>query len=356
MAMLWMDGFDWIDPAADAVALQYALNCRYRSADMIYSSPDAHCTPGRSGGTGLHLYHYAQYFRTPALQEIGVSDKVFIGYAVKINQLGLDLSPIRGYRLGSQQFVFQLRASDGFARLYPGGSWFDPGFQVGSWYYVELYVCAHPSLGEYEVRINGVTKCQGTGVDMAQQSAAGWTNIFFYSHASVSGGAVYDDIYVLDDQGSVNNGFLGDVKISTLRPTGDAVTQWSRSEGNENFALVDEGPVDPACEDVWNDRDYVSSGVSGKKDLYDHENLSAEFRGSPIQAVQLVSAVRTTNPQIVTLNSKCLSGVTEVDIRSDPLAGDKYLPIIGIQETDPETGILWTPGGLNAAQFGVEVD
>jgi len=356
MAMLWMDGFDWIDPAATYTQTGYAIASRYISHNLPYTTPQGRAAAGRQNGTGIRLYHYGEWFRTPAIQTVDGPDKVYIGFALKFDDPPYTVNLVKLFRLNSEQANFQICA-DGSAIMSPMGGWFDAGLRAGRWYYIELYFRCHRTLGAYECRINGVTKSSGGPGDMATQDADGWSNIYFYGAAGQVNGCVYDDIYVCDDQGAVNNGFLGDVKIPVLWPKTDHTTEWEVFGETLHNDAVDDGPVAPDEAEVWDDTDYVYAGAddSSLQDLYEYDLLPSEYTDATIQAVQLATAARTTNPQAVTLKTQCLSVAAEVNVTEDVLMWDEYGLILGFQETDPNTGSLWTPTNLGLAKFGVEV-
>ena len=90
--------------------------------------------------------------------------------------------------------------------------------------------------------------------------------IGFFSN---DGGAIpyFDDLYVCDGSGSVNNDFLGDVRVVTVRPNGaGGSTQWTPDSGS-NYARVNETIS-------GEDSNYVEDGTSGHEDRYAYGDLS----------------------------------------------------------------------------------
>ena len=76
-------------------------------------------------------------------------------------------------------------------------------------------------------------------------------------------GNAYDDVYICDTTGSVNNNFLGELTVEHLRPASDDTAQFLGSDANstDNWALVDEAGT-------YNGADYVASSTVGQRDLY----------------------------------------------------------------------------------------
>ena len=76
----------------------------------------------------------------------------------------------------------------------------------------------------------------------------------------------YDDWYVCDNSGPVNNNFLGDVQVGLLLPNaaGDAAG-WTGSGGGAHYGYVDENPLD-------SDASYVETDQSGAEELWNYQD------------------------------------------------------------------------------------
>jgi len=351
MSQLWLDGFDWIDPAASTNEASWALGQRYQGRSLTSSPPDGYATQGRARGTGIYFGHTTQYLRFPALYS--GSNHVYMGFALKLLGTPSTCTPVRYYTINDTQFELQLTAAGGL-RLLNGMPLYDAGLQAGRWYYIEFYVLARGGAnGAYELRINGETVAEGVGVDMAYQSWDGYTSLAMLGWSN--SGCIIDDVYICSDQGSENNGFLGDVKIPVLWPVGDHSVGWGVAGAIQHYDAISDGPVRPADAAVWTNADYLHSDTPTDRDLFTYESLPSEYSGATIQAVQVATVTRVTNPQALTLDVKCLSDASEVDVLTEKLMWDEYGLILGTLATDPATGLLWTSGGVNAAKFGIEV-
>jgi len=350
MALLWAEGFDWIDITSTTLQLRQALRKRYLEDYLIYSSPDATMTAGRNGGSALSWGHRGQWLRYPALNP--GSEHMYMGFAIKLLGPPANGFPIQVYTYNDIQFGIEL-SDDGLVRLTYGMPFTYFGLKVDRWYYIEFHVLAKSSGGAYEFRVNGETIAEGTGVDMAQRSWDGWTNLFQFGWSDF--GTIVDDIYICDDQGSINNTFLGDVKIPAIIPDGDDTSNWSISGVGTNYQAVDETPVVAVGGEVWDDTDYLYASVLDTKDLFTYSALDSEYSGATIRGVQVTTVTRVTNPQAKTLIVLCDSNATEADVASEKLMWDEYGILTGVLETDPDTDVLWTPAGVNAAKFGIKV-
>ena len=132
----------------------------------------------------------------------------------------------------------------------------------------------------------------------------------------------------------------------TLRPTADtAEADWTPSAGADHYAVVDEATIN-------GDTDYVSAATPGALDLYEMSNLS--FTPDTVHAVQVTMVARKDDAEARQVRTKLKSGTTTADGTTQAMA-TSYLPYGDLYETDPDTAMAWTPGGVNAMQVGIEV-
>jgi hypothetical protein len=94
--------------------------------------------------------------------------------------------------------------------------------RLGYWYFVEWRVTVDPAVGTTEVRVDGETWLTATGLNTRASANSSANQVALGAGTTVGGSHTeeYDDLYVCDATGSVNNDFLGDVRVATLRPTG----------------------------------------------------------------------------------------------------------------------------------------
>jgi hypothetical protein len=217
---------------------------------------------------------------------------------------------------------------------------------TGIWHYLEFKATINNTTGSYELRLNGKPILSGTSAD-TQDTANAYANKFSIGQSGVGVGYVYfDDIYVLDDAGTFNNDFLGDVAVFTRYPASDESVSFTPSTGAANYPLV--GQVSTG------DADYVSSATPGDTDVYGLSALSTP--GTPqVVAGVAVSARgwktdaggRTARVNLLS-GSSTLSGAT-IAITTSAMWFEK------ITETDPATSGAWTVSGVEAVRAGIEV-
>lgn len=95
------------------------------------------------------------------------------------------------------------------------------------WYYLEFRVKLHDTLGEIEVRKNGQTILQVTGVDTNNNATIPvYTGVQFTLVSQSNAIEAIDDLYVCDTTGPAPfNTFLGDIRIESVWPDGDGTYQ-----------------------------------------------------------------------------------------------------------------------------------
>jgi len=352
MALLFMDSFD-----------------HYATADILEkwtTSPNASLLAigayGRNSTSGLRMPVGA--LNSVQMTCLGGIAEVILGVAIKPNVhtgaqattpivfgsagawecgicLNADLT-LQPFTVNSGSYVPGASSDYGLV-----GSATAAALQVGVWSYLEVQMKCDGSTGTCVIRINGTEVKNLTGLDTLYTSAT-LTRFALGCRASTEVQLDFDDLIVLDLNGSLNNGLTGDMTVSLLLPTGDGnSTTWDDSTGGsppENWPNVDEtSPND--------DTDYNSTSTLNAKDLYTFEDAPA---GSDIRAVQVLASVRkgAEGPGQVKLVTRSAS--TDYDGAAQGIGGTAYSYVRQVLETDPATAAAWSESGFNAAEFGIK--
>src|ERR1700741_1139332 len=214
---------------------------------------------------------------------------------------------------------------------------------VNQWYYVEAQVVLHDTAGSVIVKINGTTVLNLTGVDTKNGGTKTVIDSVSIANPGVNNGMQYDDIYITNGAGSVNNDFLGDIAVETLYPSGDgSSSQWVGSDGNSinNSLLIDEAAVPDTT-------DYVQSATAGNRDLYAVVNLTRT--SGTIYGLMVSSYAQKSDGGDVSLKNVVKSGVTALASAAKALV-TTYLPVSSILETNPDTTTAWTVSDVNGME------
>lgn len=207
--------------------------------------------------------------------------------------------------------------------------------------YIELRVTVDDSAGVVVVRVNGSEVINLTGQDTRNGAAAQITEVQLWG--GIDG--AFDDFYLCDTTGSVNNDFLGDVKVVTLYPNGAGDSTDFTPLSGSNYQNVDEVLAD-------GDTTYVESSTVSDKDLYTFENLG--YTPESIYGVQTVAVARKDDAGSREMRVITKSGATTKSGSSVAL-GTAYGVVMDFMETNPDDSAAWELADINALQAGVEV-
>lgn len=329
MALIFMEGFDAKD-----------MSLKWNGVGS------GGLTTGRFG-TGVAT-SYGGYQPTKLLfQELA---QVFMGYAITSSNLtsgfnhGVSILGDNGstvhLSVKMTMTSVELHAGD-FGTVLASA----PGSYVNNvWYYVEIWTVLATSGGTCQVRVNGVQVINFTGNTMN-----GGTNTtidaFRIGSNNSSVTDTFDDIYICDATGATNNTFLGDVRIQTLVPNGAGSSTLLTPTGSaNNWQNVDDIPDSAAT--------YNSSTIVGNRDTYAMGDVLANT--GTIFGIQESMHAYKTDSGSANMKAALKSGATLV---YDPtqVLGISNNWSAAVRETDPNTLAAWTPGGINAVEFGGEV-
>lgn len=212
--------------------------------------------------------------------------------------------------------------------------------RFSEWNYVEVGVHIDDTVGWVEARINGVTVATYSGDTRNGGTSTDISAIRFTGQNT----ALLDDYYICNSLGSTNNGFLGDVRVVTLVPTGAGTTTGLTPSAGTNWSNVDELPVGTT--------DYNYSSVSGTRDTYAMADLPTT--PSSIYAVKTALWARKSDTGAMSaktamrVNTTTAYGATQVLNTSVSYYFDTF-------ELSPASSAAWTATEVNGMEAGMEV-
>ncbi len=234
----------------------------------------------------------------------------------------------------------------------------------GLWYYIEAKTTINTTTGAVTIRVNGLNDIVLTNVnthgDESVTASDTTDSVCLYTDLSQGGsvtrsgttiscsvtnnGPVYDDFYLCDTTGSVNNDFLGEVYVNTLFANGAGnYTNWTPNTGS-NYTAVNEVAVN-------DDTTYVSTNTATTNDSYAFSNLTITHIVGGLNT-NLIARMDDAGPHTV---------ATLVRISSTDYVGtaisttSTYTNLPQIYETSPNSGSAWTVSEVNAAEFGIQL-
>lgn len=214
---------------------------------------------------------------------------------------------------------------------------------AGAWYFIENKVTVDAVSGAVEVRVNGVTVLNLTGINTLNAGSDEASQVRWGQNTNGDANAMWiDDLHILNTSGTYLNDFIGDHAVIEDVPDADgADTGWTPSAGLDSYAMVDEIPQD-------GDTTYVQASAVNDRVSYTFPDLPAGYTG--VACVELFHISRKTTAGDGTVKTICHSNVTEADGDSDALT-ETYSGYGSAFEIDPDTSLPWTIAGANAVEM-----
>jgi len=335
MSLLFIDGMDHYSSAQ--------IGSKWSSSGLTYST-----TGGRFGGGAL--LSGTGNFLTQAIKDITQSGTFIIGFAYKTSGFA-DKSVVRFYDGVSLQCEL---CTNGLGRwiIKCGGSQVGTAsvtvLTPGVWNFIEWKVTITSSTGANQcvVRMNNVEILNLTGIS-TKTSANTTANLLGFGDTSFSSATMtFDDLYICNNSGSVNNDFLGDCRIETLYPNGAGnYTDFGLNGAATNWQAVSEARAD----DVTS---YVASDVPGDIDTYTFTNPAGTL--ATVYGIQPVLRGRKDNAGARTFANVLRIGGTDYTGVAFSLSTD-YLFYCEVIENNPDTVAPWTSSDIIALESGVTV-
>ena len=335
MALLFCDGFDHYATADLAKKWSYISNYALISASYA-----------RYGTGGLQTSETGCCI-TPAVAPI---DTFIFGMAVYWNSIGT--VGVQGIVWGEDDATHQVglafTTSNRLCVVRGGRTGTVLGtstktFSIGVWYYIEAKIKVHSSTGTVEVRVNGETWLSLTGKNTQATANAQVTKLMVGYNDASNHTCNVDDFYFCDTSGSVNNDFLGDIRVQSIFPTGAGTTTQMTPSAGSNYTCVDEAAPN-------GDTDYVSETTAGEKDTYAFGNLTPT--SGTIKGVQVLINARKDDAGFRTIAPVYRPVSTDYDGTAQAVS-DSYSYLREITEVSPATSAAWTIAEINGAEFGV---
>ena len=342
MALLWIDGFEGYGETLDgSPAPTGVLERKYA---VTQSTVTMLTKTGRYGGIAIYFGGNNNQLFTPALT---THDTLISGVNWYCNHVRA--TSVLNFYDGSSPGM-EVRKQDNVSelQLFRAGVLLATtsglGISVSTWYNIQMKVKCHNTLGEYELKVDGVTVLSATGVDTKAGTHDYHDVCLLRAYAARA--PLFDDWYVCDGSGSINNNFLGITKVVRIDPDGDDAANWATSTPSANHYENISGTV------TDDDAAYLEETSANTTDLFDYENLAGY---SNILGIQICTECRETDAQSYSVKTPIESGGNQYDDSAQVIASSGYRTKVRVEETDPDTSVKWTESGLNAAKFGIKV-
>lgn len=218
----------------------------------------------------------------------------------------------------------------------------------GQYYWIELQVDIHSTLGQANLYINANSVLTQTGLNT--QATA---NQFFNQVAIIgnNSGVTFDNFHFWDPSaGDVHTFPYGEHIIETTLANGVGThTSWNK--GGSTINANNYQQVNEANEDGDTTYVYMSSSGAGDIDSYVFADIPETTGTIGTVAINVIVRIDDAGPHTYE-HYTLSSGSSAVSSAQTP--GANYDNIQTFQGKDPNTSTAWTIVGLNAAEFGYE--
>jgi hypothetical protein len=361
MALLYMDGFDLQDTLVRWGSAGYTGSVVHTATTRLGTGKCVTLTVGSGGGLGGLVQIY---------RAITPSSQVYVGAAIQAALVaGVNQEPTPNFfglfsDNGTTGHLYLYRNHSNSIQLFrgdlAGGTFQFPmgsgtllatspvGTLDGNWHYVEMSATIHDSTGSVTVKVDGTTVLTFTGDTRNGGTSTNIDTVKFKAgryNVDTVGTISIDDLYICDGTGTVNNTFLGDVRVQSLLPSAaGSSTQWAVTGAANNYTAAGESP--------YNDATYNSSSTVGQRDLYALTDLLSGT--ASVLGTQTVAHMQKSDAGTASAKLAIKSGATVYYDTTQSL-GTSIAAYSQVREMDPATSAAWTVAAVNALEAGVEV-
>lgn len=222
----------------------------------------------------------------------------------------------------------------------------------GSFYHIAWKIKVHNTTGTVDVRVNNISALSLSNQDTQNTGNQSWNvasiglqqtnNLIFVNAANLD----YDDFYLCDGSGGVNNDFLGVLAAGALHAQAGngADTDFTPSTGSDHGNMVKELYED-------GDTTYNVASSTGNKDTYAMDNVPT---GTTIKFIQSIMVVRKTDAGGRTVANVLHIGSTDY-IGADRSPIQTYTQLLTPYDVSPATSVAFTYTELNALEGGIKI-
>lgn len=356
MTLRIIDGYDWL-PSSTNVADLLDARGYLRDTNNIYSSTDTAFGYGKCIQWGISS---SGYLMRPFPLRYTDVDTLVVGFRFKLNGVTADgrlsIGFFDTFTSGSSRQCYlhfdtgntlTFRTADGTAitRTVPDT------YLRDRWAYMEIKVKPGTGTsGSFEVRINtvpviSVPACATVGGTLVGAVDHG-INGFDWYYTVENGNLHWDDFYQLDDQGTENTDYLGNVRVKCQLAISDDTISWNIG-GSSPAATNWQSVLNYGL----NDTKYVYSSVVNDYDLY---NMDPNLNTPYVYGIEVSSAFRQDDATQRTAATNVKIGSTTINGASYEINQD-YSFYGDVYEINPGTGVSFTGAELNTLKLGPKV-
>jgi hypothetical protein len=214
-----------------------------------------------------------------------------------------------------------------------------------AWRHVESEITFDASAGTAKVWIEGALVLDASALNTGATACGQVAFVSNVDGTNARTTTYFKDIFIRDDQGTVNNGQIGSCSVYLLKPNADVSSGWTPSSGTEDFSLLDDSP--PV------DTDYISADDSPPApSIMNFENLPADIIA--VRGLVTVARALKTDGGDGSLQVSLSPNGTDWDTGADNPVTTTYTFDHDVSELSPATGVAWTPLEVDAGSIRLD--
>lgn len=217
----------------------------------------------------------------------------------------------------------------------------------GAWNHIEIMAVASNTVGQVQIRVNGIEVLNLTGLDTVYTGTEYFGSIYLDTSAitSTNGNGntrFYDDLFAWDGLGSLNNDFIGDRKVVTLNPTDNtSAAEWTVSGAATAVQAIN---------DTNNgDTSYISASDSVPV-TSDFEIANPDASVGAIAGVMTVVCAKKVDAGTAILSPQMVVSSSATSDATHSIS-DSYAYYNRVHETNPSSGTPWSASALTSARL-----
>ena len=304
---------------------------------------------GRNSTSGLTCNGANRY----VTKSFTAAATVIVGFAFKSSAITTTTgsgSFLQFYEGGTLQVYFRFNGSGFIEALRGNGTILGTSgnaLSSDTYYYLEFKVKFDDTTGTIDIQLNGASTLALSGIDTNNGGTSTATSFLMgYANSGIGAtpGYSFDDVYLANTSGSVNNDFLGPVRVVAVLPDGAGNSADFTPSAGSNYQNVDETSQD-------GDTTYNSETTPGDHDTYTFGALGVT---GTVKGVQTNLMVRSDGAGAETVRPKIRIATTDYSGTTVGVT-TSYADSLEIFETSPATATAWTVTEIDGAEFGIEL-
>jgi len=221
-----------------------------------------------------------------------------------------------------------------------------PVISANSWNHIEYKYTINSTTGSVEIRVNGNAALTLTGVNNQSSALASSAQINFINCAVNPIGVIkasIKNLAVWDTTGTRNNTFLGLKSMTDIDTDSDVSLTWAPSTGTTGYSILDNNPP-------LDDAAYISAATA-LSNTFGLKDLPADT--TSVSGIILINRSKKVDGGDGSVQMGIISGAS-TGLGSNHSITTAYTYWHDVMETDPATGLPFTPTGFNAAKLKLD--